>query len=108
MTMGTPTDFILGACHVVMKFPVLGVAVCFGVADYNTDVLPVNFVNNTQMTQHECGIGDEYILIDTEEVGAYVSLGECLEEYDPIALAELRERCLRPEAKDEEICRHIE
>lgn len=106
MSVGSPTDALFAACHVVGKIPALGVAICMGFVGTASGVIPVGLTNPPQY-ESACTIGEDFFLIDLEKIGEYVSVGECLEEYDPIALAELRERCLRPEARKEDICLQI-
>lgn len=105
MSVSSPTDALFGACHVVGKIPALGVAICLGIASYS-GLIPVTLLNPPTTEQH-CTVGDEYFLIDIKNAAEYVSVGECLEDYDPIALAELKERCLLPAARDEDICAQL-
>lgn len=109
MTMGVTTDIASLGCHVVGKIPALGVAICLGVVGLGSafaGIIPVSLTNPPQY-ESTCTVGEEFFLIDLENVGRSVSVGECLENYDPIALAELRERCLRPQARSEDICSQI-
>lgn len=107
MTMGAPTDLVSGVCHVVMKFPIIGAAVCLGVAGDYANVIPVDFINKAPVIEQHCVVGDDYFLIDIAAAVQTVSVGECLENIDPLTLAELRERCKLPQAKEEDICGQI-
>jgi hypothetical protein len=106
MSVGSPTDALFGACHVVGRIPALGVAICLGIGGAIAGAIPVTLTNPPQY-ESACTTGEEFFLIDIAGAGQNVSVGECLEDYDPIALAELRERCLRPEARKEDICSQL-
>lgn len=107
MTTTGLSDFGFFACHVVGKIPALGIAICLGAAADYTNVVPVDLLGNAPQVDNHCTEWNKAFLIDLENAPEYVSLGKCLEEYNKISLAELRERCARPEAKDEKICAQI-
>lgn len=106
MSVGSPTDALFGACHVVGRIPALGVAICMGFGGAVAGVIPVTLTNPPQV-QSTCTDGTEFFLIDIGSAGQNASVGDCVEDPDIVTRAELRAQCLLPAAKNEEICAQI-
>lgn len=93
MTLATPAGALPGACHVVMKVPAIGVAVCAISAAGFAGAVPVSFHGGNPPAMSAC-VDDakQYVLVDLDRM-PFVERGDCLDKVITVSLPQVQDRC---------------